>query len=255
MIKFLKDASEAPVAYLFCSANNKTQREPLAIIRSWIWQALNCHENALDQALERFRAKETMRLASRTDIWKLFGSIVHMTPNSAFVVDGLDECLRSSNDWRSSGNSSRIDFLTSLKASVAYTRTRILIVSRDEGDIRSEMCLDNAPRLYECKVSKEVLNPDVTLFSKSVVNRKLANKDGTFRADLAAQMAEKCDGMFLLIRLQENQLSKSKNRKQLQAIVSNMPSELEHAYERDWEYISGLPKYKKLRALDILRWH
>lgn len=29
-----------------------------------------------------------------------------------------------------------------------------------------------------------------------------------------------------------------------------MPSELDHAYERDWEYISGLPKY----ALDIFRW-
>ncbi|MCJ1346752.1 hypothetical protein MMC31_004970 [Peltigera leucophlebia] len=257
MIKFLKNASEAPVAYFFCSSDDKTQREPLAIIRSWIWQAINCHENALDQALERFRAKE-MRLASRTDVWKLFGSIVHMIPNSTFVVDGLDECLRSSNDWRSSGNSSRIEFLISLKASVARTRTRILIVSRDEGDIRSEMSLHNAntigPRLYECRLSKEVLNPDITLFSKSVVNRKLANKDGTFREALAAQMAEKCDGMFLLIRLQENQLSRSKNRKQLQAIVSNMPGELEHAYERDWEYISGLPKYEKLRALDILRW-
>ena len=40
----------------------------------------------------------------------------------------------------------------------------------------------------------------------------------------------------------------------IQAIVSNMPSELKHAYERDWEYISGLPKYEKFRALDILRW-
>ena len=167
MIKFLKDASEAPVAYFFCSSDNKTQREPLAIIRSWIWQAIYCHENALDQALERFRAKE-IRLASRTDIWNLFGSIVHMIPNSTFGVDGLDECLRSSNDWRSSGTSSRIDFLISLKASVEHTRTRTLIVSRDESAIRSEMSLDNAntngPRLYECRISKEVLNPDIMIF-------------------------------------------------------------------------------------------
>ena len=92
------------------------------------------------------------------------------------------------------------------------------------------------------------------MFSKSVVNRKLANKDGALQEDLAAQMAEKCDGMFLLIRLQENQLSRSKNKKQLQAIVNDMPSEQEHAYERDWEYISTLPNCDRLRALDILRW-
>ena len=174
-----------------------------------------------------------MHLASRTDIWKLFGSIVTMIPNYTFIVDGLDECLRSSDDWRSPGNSRRTDFLMSLKASVARTIPRILITSRDEGDIRSELYPDNASadgqRLYECRLSKEDLNPDITLFSKSVVDRKLANKNGALREDLAAQIAERCDGMFLLIKLQENQLSRSKNRKQLEAVVSNMPSELEHA--------------------------
>ena len=146
-----------------------------------------------------------MRLASRTDIWKLFGSIVNMIPNYTFIVDGLDECLRSSDDWRSPGNSRRIDFLMSLKTSVGHTKTRILITSRDEGDIRSELSPDNAnadgQRLYECRLSKEDLNPDITLFSKSVVDRKLANKNGALREDLAAQMAERCDGMFLLIKL------------------------------------------------------
>lgn len=197
-----------------------------------------------------------MRLASRNDIWKLFGSIIKTTPNFTFVLDGLDECLRSSNDWRSAGSSNRKDFSNSLKASVAHTRTRILMFSRDEGDIRSEMynANTNGQRLYECRISSEMLNPDGTLFSKSVFNRKLANKDGPFREELAARMAEKCDGMFLLIRLQENKLSRSKTRKQLQAIVSNMPRELKHAYQRDWDYISGLFNDEKLRALDILRW-
>lgn len=125
----------------------------------------------------------------------------------------------------------------SLKASVAHTRTRILITSRDEGDIRSELSLDtvdaDGQRSYECRLSKEDLKPDITLFSKSVVNRKLANKNGAIREDLAAQMAERSEGMFRLIKLQENHLSRGKNRKQLGAVVSNMPSELEHAYERD----------------------
>lgn len=60
--------------------------------------------------------------------------------------------------------------------------------------------------------------------------------------------------MFLLIKLYENQLGRSKNRKQLEAVVSNMPSELEHAYERDWKYISELPSRDRFRALEILRW-
>ena len=33
-----------------------------------------------------------------------------------------------------------------------------------------------------------------------------------------------------------------------------MPSELEHAYKRDWEYISTLRTRDRLRALEILRW-
>lgn len=85
----------------------------------------------------------------------------------------------------------------SLKASVAHTTSRVLIVRLDEGNIRSEFSLDNAntrgQRLYECRISKKDLNSDVALFSKSVVNRKLDSKDKALREDPAAQMAEKCD--------------------------------------------------------------
>lgn len=60
--------------------------------------------------------------------------------------------------------------------------------------------------------------------------------------------------MFLLIRLQENQVSRSKDREQLHAIVKNMPSKLKHTYKSDWVHLSTLPSSQRRRALAILRW-
>lgn len=36
IIKSLKNASGAPVAYFFCSSDNESHREPLTIVQSWI---------------------------------------------------------------------------------------------------------------------------------------------------------------------------------------------------------------------------
>jgi hypothetical protein len=60
--------------------------------------------------------------------------------------------------------------------------------------------------------------------------------------------------MFLWIRLQQDQLRGSKNAKQLQNIVNNMPVRLEKTYERNWKIIQGSPPEEQSRAFSILRW-
>jgi len=87
-----------------------------------------------------------------------------------------------------------------------------------------------------------------------VVDKKLPNKDDCLRQDLAVQLAEKCEGMFLWIKLQQDQLRGGKNAKQLQNIVKNMPIGLENTYERNWKIIQNHSPDNQSRALAILRW-
>ena len=64
-----------------------------------------------------------------------------------------------------------------LKKSIAETTSRFLIVSRDEGDIRSRICLDAIMSLklttYEYGISKTDIRSNIILFSKCVVDEKL----------------------------------------------------------------------------------
>ena len=68
-------------------------------------------------------------------------------------------------------------------------------------------------------------------------------------------MAQKSEGMFLWVKLQERSLRNSKNGVQLQKIVNDMPIGLTDVYKRDWERISKLPPNRDTyRALAVLRW-
>ncbi len=138
LIESLVEKSTLPLAYFFCSSDAESQRQPLAIIRSWGLQAIARNQSVFEQAMKRLRANDTV-LASRADIWELFRFIASIIPNYTFVVDGLDECLRSYDDLGGDGTNNRKGLLTELKSSVKNTRSRVMIVSRDEGDIRSEL--------------------------------------------------------------------------------------------------------------------
>ena len=225
--------------------------------RSWVSQLVSSSQDIFEIAKQQMQAKGGP-LASTADIWNLFSSIIHCGRGFTYVVDGLDECLRSDDNQNSGDDCSRRAFLLKLKKSISQTTSRLLIVSRDEGNIRSGICLDTMMSLklttYECGISKMDVQSDVTLFSNRVVDEKLWKKQDILRQDLATQMAQKSEGMFLWVKLQERSLRNSKNGVQLQKIVNDMPIGLTDVYERDWERISKLPDRDMNRARAILRW-
>jgi hypothetical protein len=67
-------------------------------------------------------------------------------------------------------------------------------------------------------------------------------------------MAEKSDGMFLLIRLQSQNLRPRKGKNQLRRAVDEMPTDIVQVYKRHWDDIQRLPPSDKQRAEAILRW-
>ena len=136
---------------------------------------------------------------------------------------------------------------------------RILITSRNEPDIRSQLSAFGPHQkncdLYEHEVLIADTVSDVVSFSQSLVKTALHNKSNADQDEIAKQLAEKCEGMFLWVELQGGQLRGGKSKKKLLKMVDQMPKELVSVYKKSWESILGNPiREDKSRALKIIRW-
>jgi hypothetical protein len=203
-----------PLAYFFCSSEGEDLWDPFAIVRFWVWQAVRQSDAALNLAYDFLTAKEGLS-TSRTNVWDLLESIARCHPNFTFVVDGLDECHRPAMEWKNGRSKSREDFLKKLKETLSHTNSRVLIVSRDVGDIRPQLCdyvpQVEEPAIYELSISKNDVRNDVIRFSEHIIHERLPKTDKVLQERLAMKMADRSDGMFLWIRLQKDQLRGSKN--------------------------------------------
>ena len=249
LIQYLSKTAGSPLAYYFFSSESENREDPFVIIRSWLSQVVDYDQNAYQVACERWQMRG--HTASRTEIIELFRLVVQSTPNCIFVVDGLDECV-----WLK--DSSPISFLTALKQAIAQTTSRIMILSRDEVGIRSGIHVipanDPNQNLYEHRISRGDVQSDIELFCRNTVDKKLPNKSETLRDKISQRMAKRCNGMFLWVRMQGDNLRGGKGTKQLEEIVDDAPAGLEHLYDRNWARLSNLPDYDRARAFSILRW-
>jgi ankyrin repeat protein len=247
LVEHLKAMHSFPVAYFFASPHAQSGGEPSFILRSWIAQIAQLDSDVLEFVQEHLDAGQR---ASESSVWSIFATIVSANRNYTFVLDGFDEYSREDNI--------RATFLHKLKDVTGGTLSRILIASRKETDIEAELSPGKAEVaeyvLLQCKITKTDIWSDISLFSKCVVDEKLPKKDDRLRQDLAGQLAEKCEGMFLWIRLQKDQLRGSKNTKQLQNIVKDMPIGLIKTYERNWKTLQNHSPADRDRAFAILRW-
>ncbi|KAH8670344.1 ankyrin-1 [Tricladium varicosporioides] len=257
VVQYLSSILESPLAYYFCSSDSETRRDPSNIVRSWVSQVISCNRDAFELACVKWEAKGG-RNASQTDIIDLFKTIIQCIPNCTFVVDGLDECAWAKEKWKSNYDDSPLGFFESVKEAVANTTTRILILSRDEPEIRygfrTVLANDSSQGLNEYKIRTDDVRPDAMLFSRSIVNKKLANKSETLKHELSQRIAGRCKGMFLWVKMLEEELRSGKNKKQLQETIDQAPTALDHLYDRNWEKVLHLPEKDRARALSILRW-
>jgi ankyrin repeat protein len=250
LIEHFKANYESPVAFFFSSPHATSAGDPIFIIRSWITQIILLDSDAFELVRGYSGRRNGTRRASEIDVWCIFDYILAERDNITLILDGFDEYPRSGDG--------RAEFLRRLKKSTSGTTTRILISSREEIDIKAELSTDNNQTsgqiFIECMITKDDVQQDVTLYSRSVVDKKLPKKDEILREKLAGKLAERCDGMFLWIKMQQEQLRSGKSGKQLEKIVENMPLGLTETYERNWKMIKSRPIMEQYRAFAILRW-
>jgi archaellum biogenesis ATPase FlaH len=257
VVQYLSTTLESPLAYYFCSSESESRRHPSSIMRSWISQVISSNRDAFELACGKWEAKDGHN-ASQTDIVELFKEVIQNIPNCTFVVDGLDECSWAEEKWKSNDDDALMSFFESIKEAVAHTTTRILILSRDEPDIR--YCLrtvlagDIDQSLKDYKICPDDIRSDALSFSRNIIDKKLSNKTETIKTELSQRIVDRCDGMFLWVKMLEEHLRSWKNKKQLEEAIDQAPTALDHIYDRSWMRISHLPDRDKLRAFSILRW-
>lgn len=249
LIRHLGTTPEIPLAYCFSFSHAQSLHGLHGTVRTWITQLIRKDKAILD-IVHQMRQKQNTRTASRDDIWALLKDIAAQIQSCTLVLDGLDE-FESVDD-------ARRRFLRNLKKAIQGTRTRVLITSRNEFDIESEL-RSSATGLetyivLDCRISRDDVKDDIDLVSQSIVARKLPKQGHSLRQELATKMAERCDGQFLWLKLQQGLLRDSKSAKALRGIVEAMPQRLHSIYGRSWKDVQALEEPDRSRAVDTLRW-
>lgn len=222
-------------------------------VESWLAQLMS-HPLAFPLIRERWAAQQGQK-ATRWEIINILQEIVKTIPECTFILDGLDEC----NWFRESLNTGDDDcvsgFLEALRRATTGTTTRIMIFSRDEPEIRTALSTyTKETSFFEHRITPEDVQSDVLSYSRSIVHKKLPKKTGMIREDISQKLADRCNGQFLWIKMQEASLRSGKNQKQLEQAINSTPTGLEHIYERNWIKISQLPEEDRDRAFSLLRW-
>ena len=191
-----------------------------------------------------------------SDLWSLFEELSLRKVVSYLVVDGFDECLSRVKTQKSHTIADdRTDFIHRLAKCSAQSSNHILFVSRDDADLRlGFLTAKEAIRCTEYEITPSDTSQDIASFSNSVIEQRLRNKPDTLQRELAAEAAQKCEGMFLWIRLLHDRLSPGKNAMQLHDAVRNTPAGLDQAYDREIERIDKFDDEDRDRAIAILRW-
>ena len=278
LINHLRRKIEGPISYFFCNFEAEHPQGPQTILRSWVSQLLKHNHDGYLQAVERFRAKNA-RAASESELWTLLQDLSLAINSCYFVIDGFEECTGGGKKLMSNATTDqRLLFLQRLVISLAHSRSHVLIVSRDSLEMQDQFAkrwqistplggsncsqdiiLRDAENpepvsFFDYNITREDTKYDIMAFTNKMVIERLPNKSDLRQKELADQASERCNGMFLWIRLLEGQLSPEKNTKQLQVLVCDAPAGFEQAYKRDVKRILELSNKVKERAISTLRW-
>lgn len=250
----LSSASQAPVAHFFFSTDIERE-DPYVAIRSWVSQVIS-HPAAFSLVRERWVAQERQK-ATRGDVVSLLREIVTTIPGCTLIIDGLDECIWLKGTQATTDDDLIPGFIGALMQATAESAARVMIVSRDEPEIRT--CLHDRAQgisLFEHKITPGDVQPDVLSYSSKLVRDELRKSTDAAKESLSQKLADRCNGQFLWVKLQQKPLRRNswKSHKELERVINSTPTGLDDIYERNWVKILKLPDEDRDRALSLLRW-
>ncbi|KAK6543335.1 hypothetical protein TWF694_000087 [Orbilia ellipsospora] len=254
------------VAYYFCSARFENTRDPESIARSWVQQLLQ-DDFAHREASEYYSKQKTGTRASMHDVWELFTKIAQKMQDCICVLDGLDECFKMGQAMAHKPTMNRwLDFLMKLEQHSKGTKVRLLLVSRDEPDIRQNLSSWKSRgmlpiQVTELEIKSEYTRSDIELFARRSVQEAVAYSDTPISDETVSKLgnlaAEKAKGMFLYITLLRTRLEEYIGNGRTEESLFEAINELgdyDEAYGRILDMIQAYKGEKRVRAEAVLRW-
>ena len=132
LIRHFQAGHQLPVAMFFLTPNATHVEDLDFIVRSWIAQIVPMDSSLFSLVEERCESFYTTgQRASVNEIWTTLRALLLQKNQIMLVLDGLDEYRRVLDN--------RVDFLRRLKKATADTNTRVLILSRNEIDLKTDL--------------------------------------------------------------------------------------------------------------------
>ena len=244
------------LASFFCSSEVYDRRNLTAILRSWVSQLIQVDDKALRVTFEMYEASNIGQPPTTTELWKMLRLLTSLAP-CTLVIDGFDECSGEDVTSKYDISNSKSNFLRQILESISGTETKFLLVSRVEDETKSaidSLSSNKDLNLLEYSITSADTQPDILLWSRYIMNTKFVDRDDNLKEEIAIEAAEKSAGMFLRLALLGKEMHSGDSNYTLRKIVSDMPSGLENAYEREIKRILELKGYRKGQALAMLRW-
>lgn len=257
IVEQLQSTQLSPVAYFFCAHEDLKTRAGMSIIRSWVLQLAMQRPVAFNE-VENSRNGRELRGPVVSELWSLLKSILAKIGRCFLLVDGFDECMEYEAEEYAATISTRRDFLKDLFQATEGSLAHILVVSRDEFDIRSGILQDgqriDSHIIFDHAITNDDNEMDIRSAAESMIEQNLPSKEQDFKDNLTDLLCSKSDGMFLWLHLHRDQFRPGKTDHQLLQSISDLTDGLERTYTRTLEQIARLPEFDRKRAVEILRW-
>jgi ankyrin repeat protein len=257
LVQHFERTLEKPVVSFFCSHNEEALRAPSNILRSCLTQVL-AQNDLLLAIIEDFRLQSGHQTATEGDLQSLLSRVTRFGAGIVMVVDGFDECQEFENTRHKQHQYDRGKFLRQLFSVFIGTPSHLILISRDEFDIRDALCFPDQNALHtqvkECEILPEDVQPDLVRFCAQQVDT-LGRLSDELRAQVVDHLAKNSDGMFAFARLQGVQLGQARNVAQLRNRMATAPRVLENLWDRHWQAIDDCnDSFEKERIVRALRW-
>ncbi|KAK3331241.1 hypothetical protein B0H66DRAFT_613438 [Apodospora peruviana] len=247
---------EAGMGKSFISARDVRKREPLSILRSWLFQLASARMWVFEEVQKLRQGKEDREIVE-SELFSLFRVCLRRLGRCFLVIDGYDELSNELTPRRSQVEGIRETFLRELFRAVEGSQAHIILVSRDEVDIRrlvldTEQSSTIAVRSYSIRAEETA--DDIASFCRHVIDTRLPKLRAPAKQEITEELSERCQGMLLWVRLSGAMLNRGRSTLQLKKDIGQTPVSLEEAYAKDVRRISALEPKEQERTLNILRW-
>lgn len=250
LVAHARTKTSSPIAHFFLSYESEKRRDPEFALQSWIAQLMAQREDMLDYVNRTIIAEQKSQSprSTRDIVHQLWWNAAATIPGSTFILDGLDECTVPIED-----------FLHMLGRTLKARRIRVLIVSRNQSEIREVLTspsFGDGVDFSDYGISHVDTSDDLQTFSRAMVDSKLASRTLSTKArmDIAQRVASRSEGAFILIKMEAVAAMAARSTSELQNMMNETPSDIDSIYKKHWERIMSLPALYRQRAVLLMTW-